>query len=67
MRCDRKPTLPGTGDRKPLCGFTPIRSHLEAAKALGMTHHQLRHAEQKLLLKLREALTVYGYHKEINR
>jgi hypothetical protein len=67
MRCDRKPALPGKGDRKPLCGFTPIRSHLEAAKALGMTSHQLRHAEQKLLLKLREALTVYGYHKEINR
>lgn len=67
MRCDIRPSKPGTGDRKPPCGWNPIRSYDEAAQLLGITSHQLRHAEQKLLLKLREALTVYGYHKEINR
>jgi len=67
MRCDRKPTLPGTGDRKPLCGFTPIRSYHEAGKALGMTSHQVRHLEQKVLEKLREGLTALGYDREENR
>ena len=67
MRCDRTPSMPGTGDRKPLLGCNPIRSYHEAGKALGMTSHQVRYLEQKVLEKLREGLTAFGYHKEINR
>lgn len=67
MKCDRKPSMPGTGDRRPSLGWHPIRSYGEAAQALGMTANQLRHAEQKVLAKLREGLTALGYDRKENR
>lgn len=64
MRCDRKPSLPGTGDKKPTSGTAPLRSLDEVARLLGMSSHQVKYLEGKILAKLREGLERFNYQNE---
>jgi hypothetical protein len=48
----------------PVNPTAPLRTQREVATILGLTPAQVAHAERLALLKIRAALSAYGYNKD---